>query len=139
MNRRPGPVFGYPTTSLPVQSWVLIFNAGREDEGLYTLQGQQRGTYVLAFENRDEAARFATLLQADGFDEPAPTAWRKEQLSDFCAMAEFGLGFVPNDALLVPPENNYYDAEAFARVEEDEAASTEILALRQRLERLLDQ
>ena len=56
-------------------------------------------------------------MQADGFDEPSPTAWRKEQLSEFCAMAEFGLGFVPSDALLVPPENNYYDAEAFARVE----------------------
>merc|ERR1719263_2767822 len=85
MNRRPGPVFGYPTANLPQKSWVLIFNAGQEDEGLYTLQGQQRGTYVLAFENQDEAARFATLLQADGFDEPAPTAWQKDQLSEFCA------------------------------------------------------
>ena len=32
-----------------------------------------------------------------------------EQLSDFCAMAEFGLGFVPHDALLVPPQHNYFD------------------------------
>lgn len=139
VNQRSGPVFGYPSGRLPQQSWVLIFNAGREDEGLYTLQGQQRGTYVLAFESQDEASRFATLLQADGFDEPAPTAWRREQLSEFCAMAEFGLGFVPSDALLVPPENNYYDAEAFARVEEEEAASAEMSALRTRLERLLDQ
>jgi hypothetical protein len=138
VNQRAGPVFGYPAGKLPTQSWVLLFNAGREDEGLYTLQGQQRGTYVLAFENQDEASRFAMLLQADGFDEPAPTAWQKDQLSEFCAMAEFGLSFVPSDALLVPPEKNYYDAEAFARLEEDEAACAETQALRERLERLID-
>mgnify|MGYP003312700934 CR=1 FL=1 len=46
-------------------SWVLIFNAGQDDEGLYTLQGseasgaQHEGTYVLAFEQLEEASQIA--------------------------------------------------------------------------------
>ena len=57
------------------QAWVLIFNAGQQNEGVYTLQG--RTAYVLAFERTDDAERFAQLLQADGFDEPtcAPPAF----------------------------------------------------------------
>ena len=39
------------------------------DEGVYTLQGRETSldTYVLGFELKDEADRFATLLEAQGF------------------------------------------------------------------------
>ena len=56
--------------------------------------------------------------QAQGFDMPTATVWAADQLCDFCAMAEFGLGFVPHDALLVPPQHNYFDANAFAQLQE---------------------
>jgi hypothetical protein len=50
-------------------AYVLIFNAGQQDEGVYTLQGRaaQANAYVLAFELNDDAGRFAQLLQAEGF------------------------------------------------------------------------
>ena len=53
---------------LPV-AWVLIFNHGRNDEGVYTLQGRSTpvSSYVLAFEQTDEAERFAQLLQVRAF------------------------------------------------------------------------
>ena len=108
---RAGTVFGCAADLLREHkvrgSWVLIFNAGQDDEGLYTLQGseasgaQHEGTYVLAFEQLEEASRFAMLLQAQGFDMPTATEWPAEQLSDFCASTDFGLGFVPTEALLV--------------------------------------
>jgi hypothetical protein len=104
------------------------------------------GTYVLSFERHEEASRFAMLLQvaapprlpqpaaarssaqrvsalrsavqAQGFDMPTATVWGVEQLSEFCSMAEFGLGFVPHDALLIPPQHNYFDADAFEKLQE---------------------
>ena len=48
------------------EPYVLLFNPGQHDEGVYTLQGGQESvitTYVLAFEQQDEADRFAMLLQ----------------------------------------------------------------------------
>ena len=88
--------------------WVLIFNKGREDEGMYTLQGRETpekgsGTFVMAFERQEEASRFSMLLQAQGFGMPTATSWASEELSDFCASADFGLGFVPTGALLFSP------------------------------------
>ena len=50
-------------------AWVLIFNEGQHDEGVYTLQGRCSSNiraYVLAFELTDDANRFAQLLQAEG-------------------------------------------------------------------------
>ena len=39
--------------------WVLIFNPGKNDEGVYTLQGRTApsSSYVLAFEQTDEVRR----------------------------------------------------------------------------------
>ena len=103
---RSGTVFGHAPDLLRERkvdhSWVLIFNAGRDDEGLYTLQGSEAaaakhcndGTYVLSFEQHEEASRFAMLLQAQGFDMPTATEWPAEQLSEFCSSTAFGLGFV---------------------------------------------
>ena len=98
--------------------------------GRYTLQGREtpeksHGTYVLAFEQHEEASRFAMLLQAQGFDMPTATEWPAEQLSEFCSSTEFGLGFVPHEALLVPPQLNYFDETAFevvAKLQEVEEA-----------------
>lgn len=46
-------------------AYVLIFNVGRHDEGVYTLQGHS-SPYVLAFEREEDAGRFAQQLQASG-------------------------------------------------------------------------
>ena len=161
-NQRTGTEFGEPRSLLrqhkAESAWVLLFNAGERNEGVYahahacrmptrvlskpahsahwlglgryTLQGRQapemgRGTYVLAFEQYEEASRFAMLLQAQGFDMPTATEWPAEQLSEFCSSTEFGLGFVPHEALLVPPQVNYFDETAFevvAKLQEVEEA-----------------
>jgi hypothetical protein len=127
--------------------WVLIFNKGREDEGMYTLQGRETpekgsGTFVMAFERQEEASRFSMLLQAQGFGMPTATAWASEELSDFCASADFGLGFVPTGALVFPPEDNYFDADAFAthklKEEAEDAWGTEGAEVRAGLDRLFE-
>ena len=78
------------------QAWVLIFNPGKENEGVYTLQGQQSSvSYVLNFEYKDDADCFASLLHAEGFDEPTPLCWDVSQLSEFCDAGQFEVSLVP--------------------------------------------
>ena len=71
-NQRTGTEFGEPRSLLQQHkadsAWVLLFNPGERNEGVYTLQGREtpgapHGTYVLAFEEQEEASRFAMLLQ----------------------------------------------------------------------------
>jgi len=104
------------------ECFVLIFNAGMPDEGVYTLQGRETSldTYVLGFELKDEADRFATLLEAQGFGMPDALLWPTEQVSDFCQVAEFGLSFVPQNTLFMPPAHNYYDVDAFNALQDDQ-------------------
>jgi len=120
-DQRTGTVFGEPRSLLRQHkadsAWVLLFNPGERTEGVYTLQGREtpgapHGTYVLAFEEQEEASRFAMLLQAQGFDLAFATKWTSELLGDFCDTADFDLGFVPDAALLIPPEQNFFVADA---------------------------
>jgi hypothetical protein len=101
------------------QAWVLIFNLGQHDEGVYTLQGRsaQPSSYVLAFECTDEAVRFAQLLQAEGFDMATPSCWDVEHLSTFCKAGSFEVSLVPEGSLITPPTKNEYDTEAFERLD----------------------
>ena len=79
------------------EAWVLIFNHGQHDEGVYTLQGRasRAAAYVLAFERTEDADRFAQLLQAEGFDLATPLRWDTNQLSAFCSAGEFEVSLVP--------------------------------------------
>ena len=89
-------------------AWVLIFNLGQHDEGVYTLQGRARGSsyvpssFVLAFQSMDDADRFAQLLQADDFDLATPSRWDAEHLSSFCKVCAW-----PS-----PPSNTAVDPKA---------------------------
>jgi len=109
-------LFGRPGELLYTKkaAWVLIFNPEEDDEGVYTLQGRTDSrTYIVSFEARDEADRFANLLHADGFDLAIPTEWSTEQIKSFCSTASFDLSFVPENTLLMPPSTNVYDTDAF--------------------------
>jgi hypothetical protein len=101
-------------------AWVLIFNVGRHDEGVYTLQGRAScpTAYVLAFERTDDAERFAQQLSSEGFDLAKPLQWDVAQISAFCSAGEFEISLVPDGALITPPNKNEYDLEAFDRINE---------------------
>jgi hypothetical protein len=102
------------------RAWVLIFNAGKQDEGVYTLQGRATpaSAYVLAFERTDDADRFAYLLQAEGFDLATPMCWDTDQLATFCSAGSFEVSLVPQDTLITPPRKNEYDVDAFHKLDE---------------------
>lgn len=75
-------------------AWVLIFNPGKTNEGVYTLQGRALPS-VLAFESMSDADRFSRALAAEQFHQPTPMKWRNDQLSQFCSAGQFELSVVP--------------------------------------------
>ncbi|MEY3929715.1 MAG: hypothetical protein RLZZ516_1425 [Cyanobacteriota bacterium] len=93
---------------------VLLFDAGSENEGIHSLE-LQGSTVVLLFEDRDDAERYAGLLEAQDFPMPSVEAIERREMEEFCANAGYEArfvpaGFLPQTAeerlLIAPPENN---------------------------------
>jgi len=93
---------------------VLLYDAGQDSEGIHSLElsGQ---TVVLMFENRDDAARYAGLLEAQDFPTPSVEALDREEIELFCREAGYEARFVSdgfrpktNDEwlMLAPPSAN---------------------------------
>jgi len=93
---------------------VLLFDAGSEAEGIHSLELAGR-TVVLLFEQRDDAERYAGLLEAQDFPTPTVEPLERDEMERFCAEAGYEAryvpaGFLPQTAeerlLIAPPERN---------------------------------
>ncbi|NER48505.1 MAG: DUF3110 domain-containing protein [Symploca sp. SIO1A3] len=128
--------------------FILLYNVGTENEGVHSLQIQER-TVVLMFESEDDATRYGLLLEAQDF----PPVTVEEIDMDDIDTEQFDYdwqlvpaGFVPENALerlyLAPPETNLEpeDLQTKTKDSEDEVAEVEISNLdhiRRQLEGLL--
>jgi Protein of unknown function (DUF3110) len=139
---------------------VLLFDPGSDQEGIHSLELAGR-TVVLLFEDRDDAERYAGLLEAQDFPVPSVEVLDRFDLEQFCQEAGYEARFVPTgflprseeDRLLIaPPERNMdvsdwkeqEEAEGLASTARAEAAADgptaldpELEAFRRRLEGLL--
>lgn len=93
---------------------VLLFDAGSENEGIHSLE-LNGSTVVLLFEDRDDAERYAGLLEAQDFPMPTVDAIDRREMEEFCASAGYEARFVPSGflpqtaeerLLIAPPEKN---------------------------------
>ena len=93
---------------------VLLFDAGTDSEGIHSLEIAGR-TVVLLFENPDDAARYAGLLEAQDFPVPTVEVLDREDVDLFCREAGYEArliesGFVPNNdeerLFMAPPQSN---------------------------------
>jgi hypothetical protein len=85
-------------------AWVITFNAGQHDEGVYTHSHIEHGlTSVLAFECSDDADRFAQQLLTKGFDPSWPICWSADRLMTFCHTTGFEVSIVPKGTQPRPP------------------------------------
>ena len=125
-----------------MQVWVLLFNAYTDNEGIYTLE-IEGNNIIVAFEQEDDAIRYAGLLEAQDFLSPTVERIDKQDLEEFCEEAHYDLNIVPTDALLVPPEKNVdktdwsSDRDLPESDDEDEVEDPVIAMMRRRLENLL--
>ena len=137
---------------------VLLFDAGSEQEGIHSLELSGR-TVVLLFEQRDDAERYAGLLEAQDFPTPTVEPLEREDMERFCEEAGYEARYVPagflpqtpeERLLIAPPERNmdtslWREAEAAAGPEPEardggdpiSTGNAELEDFRRRLEGLL--
>jgi hypothetical protein len=120
------------TPSAPMSVHVLLFDAGSENEGIHSLE-LNGTTVVLLFEDRDDAERYAGLLEAQDFPAPTVEALDRAEMEEFCSNAGYEArfvpaGFLPQTAeerlLIAPPERNM-DVTTWREQEEPAAARPE--------------
>lgn len=85
--------------------YILLYNAGTDNEGIHTLQIGERNQ-VLMFKERDDAERYALMLEAQDFPTPIVEAIDDEEVKAFCKNADYDFELVEPGKLAVPPENN---------------------------------
>lgn len=128
----------------PKRIFVLLINAGTENEGIHTLQMGGRNR-VLMFESEDDAMRYALMLEAQDFPAPTVEAFPSDEIEEFCRDAGYEWELVEAGRLELPPELNVdktdWQAEPQpSEVEESQTAEmsdSELDAIRRRLEGLL--
>lgn len=127
--------------------YVLLFNVGTDNEGIHTIKLKQPETeddqdVVLAFEQEDDATRFALLLEAQDFPEAAVEGIDQDELEDFCEDSGLGLQYVSEGMLAVPPSNNiditdWQEEGGAPPAQEPEPGMADLDEIKRRLERLL--
>lgn len=129
-----------------MQVYVLLFNAGTDNEGIHSLQANGRNT-VLMFEDEDDATRFGLMLEAQDFPVPTVEEFEQGDIEEFCSEAGFDYRLIPTGALMVPPEtsvnktdwdpDSIYDDEVPPTADESRLSNEELNDIRRRLEKLL--
>ena len=123
---------------------VLLYDANTQSEGIHSLELSGR-TVVLMFEDRDDADRYAGLLEAQDFPVPSIETLERSEIEEFCIQAGYeaqlvSTGFMPktNEELLLiaPPESNRDVSDWRASVI-DPVQTDALEAIRRRLEGLL--
>ena len=124
--------------------FVLLFNAGTDNEGIHTLKKGDVNT-VLMFEQEDDAIRFGMMLEAQDFPPLTVEALDDEEIKGFCKGAGYTYKLVTPQDLVIPPDSNVaeedweMDREEIEPppAQETELSETELERLRKRFENLL--
>ncbi|MEA5575794.1 DUF3110 domain-containing protein [Anabaena sp. UHCC 0451] len=134
--------------------FVLIFNAGTDNEGIHSIRVGNRNK-IMMFESEDDATRFGLMLEAQDFPTPTVEMMNADDIKEFCEGAGFDWEVVPENSNLVitPPELNVdeTDWQADAKTQdnndsyrpsppretETEISDSDLDSLRRRLEGLL--
>jgi Protein of unknown function (DUF3110) len=90
--------------------WILIYNSGRDNEGIYARFEGGKNT-VVAFETEDDALRYSIMLEAQDFPEPKVERIDEEELEEFCRDSNLGLMVVNGADLAVPPSQNIEETD----------------------------
>jgi hypothetical protein len=121
----------------PKRVFVLLFNAGTENEGIHTIKIGDRNK-VLMFESEDDATRFALMLEAQDFPEATVEKMDAEEIEEFCNSAGYDWQRVEEGMLELPPESNVERTDWDANADEiKEPEISDLDRIRRQLEGLL--
>ena len=120
--------------------YILLFNAGTDNEGIHTIQIGDRNK-VLMFANSDDATRFGLMLEAQDFPTPTVEEMDSEEIEEFCRSCNYDFQLIEEGMLEIPPETNVeqtdWDAEAKEEPTAPEMSSMDLDSIRRKLEGLL--
>jgi hypothetical protein len=122
--------------------WILLYNAGSDNEGIYT-RYEGGINKIVGFKSEDDAVRYAGLLEAQDFPAPMVEAIDEFEVQEFCRGAGLDLIVVGDTELLMPPEQNIEltdwqeESAPNESIEDSEFQPNELDILRRRLEGLL--
>ena len=88
--------------------YILLFNAGTDNEGIHTVQVGDRNT-ILMFKEEDDALRYAGLLEAQDFPEAKVEGIDSAEVEHFCRQADYDSKIIEPGQLEIPPERNVED------------------------------
>ena len=95
----------------PMRVFVLLFNAGTDNEGIHTIREGDRNK-ILMFESEDDATRFALQLEAQDFPTASVEEVDAEEIKEFCQGAGYEWELIhENEALVLPPEKNVEETD----------------------------
>ncbi len=126
--------------------YILLFNAGTNNEGIHTIQIGDRQK-ILMFQEEDDATRFAIMLEAHDFPEPTVEEIDSEEVKAFCEKADYDSELIEPGQLALPPETNVEQtdweqeadksSDAASETESSSMAESELERIRKQLEGLL--
>jgi CHAT domain-containing protein len=94
-----------PSNQLPQSVYVLLYNAGTDNEGIHTISHQKRHT-ILLFESSADATNFAQNLREQNLAVPSVETTETETIMSFCKKNDYDWEFVPEGANRTPPRES---------------------------------
>jgi uncharacterized protein with GYD domain len=118
--------------------YILLFNLGKDNEGVHSLKIANYDI-VLLFEEEDDATRYSLLLEAQDFPTPTVERMYIEDAIESCASSGHAWQIIKKEGLTVPPELNIQQTEWQEQSQENEKDPTEqnLEDIRRKLEGLL--
>jgi Protein of unknown function (DUF3110) len=90
--------------------YVILFNARTDNEGIHSLQSGDHNV-IMMFTERDDAERYAIMLEAQDMPTPAVEEMDASEIEEFCASSNYECLLVEEGMLVVPPENNVTETD----------------------------
>jgi hypothetical protein len=119
--------------------FILLFNAGTDNEGIHTVHAAGRDK-VLMFAEEDDATRFALLLEAQDFPAPTVEAIDSREIEAFCEETGYDWELIEQGMLAIPPAANVEEIDwqkEQKKTDDSEMSAQELEKIRRRLEGLL--
>ncbi len=90
--------------------YVILFNARTENEGIHSVQADDRNL-IMMFTEEDDALRYAMMLEAQDLPNPTVEAMDAQEIEDFCADSNYECILVEEGMLVVPPDQNVEETD----------------------------
>ena len=83
----------------------ILAVAGKEDEGAYAADGDNGEKVVYIFVDKDDAIRYAGLLEADDFPDMSVVEVNDQEIIEACVKHGHDYYVVTPDDIVIPPRD----------------------------------